>query len=86
MCAVLSTKGKWLARGTTRYKLNPILVGSEINSPHVTLRDVPSGHGSDAARFVFADRVAAIAVPLDNIDWVKACLMQTYPKPSRSSE
>ena len=69
-------------RGAAGYKLDPVLVRAEINSLHVTLGDVPSADRRDAARFVFSDRVAAIAVPLDNVDRVKACLMQTYPSPS----
>jgi Acyltransferase family len=58
---MLAAKEKGLAMRPAGYKLDPVLVGPEINSPHIAFGDVPSRDGLDAALLVFADRVTRLS-------------------------
>ena len=62
------------------------LYGLEIDLAHVALGDFPPGDGLDSAVLVLADGVAAIAVPLNDVEGMKARQMQPYPKASGTGE
>src|SRR3546814_3782655 len=78
VCPVLAPKRKWLAWRPAGNELNLTLVALEVDNSDIAFCDLaPIFEGFDLSREIIAKGVTAIAIPLNDIEWGKACLMET---------
>src|SRR3546814_18229823 len=76
-------KRKWLAWRPAGNELNLTLVALEVDNSDIAFCDLaPIFEGFDLSREIIAKGVTAIAIPLHDIEWGQACLMETDPLPT----
>ena len=80
------SQGKRLTRGAAGNEVDFSFVLTEIKGPDIPFQQVPILDRLDTTLLVLADRIAAIAIPLDHADRLKPRSVKPNPKPSGSDE
>jgi hypothetical protein len=82
-----SAKGKWLARWSTRHKVDLAFVLSKIDGSNVTLGwQRPMADATRPHLAVLSNRVATPAIPFDHLHGTESRLADPHAQPASAGE
>jgi hypothetical protein len=84
---MLPAKGEWLARWSTRHKVDLAFVLSKIDGSNVTLgRQRPMANTTRLYLAVLSNRIAAPAIPFDHLHGTESRLADPHAQPAGAGE